>query len=139
MIVGPLATIFSAHPLHEGLKPCERLIRLLTMALLLFGTVALLSAPACVQGAGGSGGDGGSTKPLEVRVTGYITAIDYETGLVHVGVSYYGSATVLVTSSTKISLDNLNSALDLLEVGDCAEVRYDWYTKVANKIAAISF
>ena len=115
-------------------------LRLLTVAWMLLGTFAVLAAPGDVQGAGGSGGGGGgSVKPLELRVTGYITAIDYDTGLVQVGVSYYGSGTVWVTATTKISLDNVNCSLDALEVGDWAEVRYDAYTRVANKIAAISF
>lgn len=34
-------------------------VRLLTMALMLLGTIAVLSAPGAVQGSGGSGGGGG--------------------------------------------------------------------------------
>lgn len=117
----------------------RKTLRLLTVALMLVGTFAVLSVPGDAQGAGGSGGGGGSSKPLELRVTGYITSIDYDTGLVQVGVSYYGTGTVRVTATTKISLDNVNCSLDMLEVGDWAEVRYDANTKDANKIAAISF
>jgi hypothetical protein len=89
-------------------------------------------------GGGGGGGGGGSVKTLEVRITGYITAINYETGAVTVGNSYYNVGTVTVTSTSKLSLDNGACVLDDLVVGDWAEVRYDWYTKVARVISALS-
>ena len=87
---------------------------------------------------GGGGGGGGSVKTLEVRITGYITAINYETGVVTVGNSYYNVGTVTVTSTSKLSLDNGACILEDLVVGDWAEVRYDWYTKVARVISALS-
>lgn len=43
-------------------------VRLLTLALMLFGTTALLSAPGDVQGAGGGGGGGGGTKVDTIKV-----------------------------------------------------------------------
>ncbi len=102
--------------------------------------MAVVSVPAVADAAGGGGGGGGgSVKPLEIRVTGYITAIDHSTGVITVGASYYGSGTLLVTSSSKISLDNVGCTFDDIVLGDWAEVRYDYYTKTVNKLSAISF
>ncbi|MEI8380657.1 MAG: hypothetical protein WCJ09_11040 [Planctomycetota bacterium] len=100
--------------------------------------MAVVLVPAVADAAGGSGG-GGSVKTLEIRVTGYITAIDHSTGVITVGASYYGSGTLLVTSSSKISLDNVGCTFDDIVLGDWAEVRYDYYTKTVNKLSAISF
>ena len=115
----------------------RKTLRMFSLALIVCGTLAVLAAPGDVQGAGGSGG--GSAKPFELRVTGYITSIDYEIGTIFVGTSYYGSGKVWVTTATKLSLDNVSCSLDVLKVGDWAEVRYDAYSQVANKIAAVSF
>lgn len=104
--------------------------------------MAVVLVPAVADAAGGSGGGGGgggSVKTLEIRVTGYITAIDHSTGVITVGASYYGSGTLLVTSSSKISLDNVGCTFDDIVLGDWAEVRYDYYTKTVNKLSAISF
>lgn len=43
-----------------------------------------------------------------------------------------------MTTSTKVSLDNVACSFDDLVVGDWAEMRYDWYTKVATKIPGIT-
>ena len=115
----------------------RKTLRLFSLALLFCGITAVLAVPAHVQGAGGS--SGGSVKPVEIRVTGFITGIDYETGLVSVGTSYYGSGKAWVTTTTKLSLDNVSCDLVDIQVGDWAELRYDAYTHVANKIAAISY
>lgn len=85
----------------------------------------------------GGGGGGGSTKPLEIRVTGYVTAIDYANGTIVVGASYYGTGSLIVNSTTKVSLNNISCDLSTIQIGDWAEARYDYYTKVANKISAI--
>ncbi len=103
--------------------------------------VALLAvaAPAAVDasgGNGGGGGGGGSTKPLEIRVTGYVTAIDYDLGIITVGASYYNTGTAFVTDATKISINGSSTGtLDEIEVGDWCEMRYDYYSKVATKLS----
>ena len=116
-----------------------------------FGVAVLVAAmavsmiPSVVDAAGGSssgggGGGGGSVaKTLELRVTGYVTGIDYSTGIITVGQSYYGSGTLSVTTSSKIWLDAVNCTLDDIVVGDWAEVRYDYYSRTVNKMSAISF
>lgn len=111
------------------------------LALVLSAAIApglLNAAGGGNSGGGGGGGGGGSVKPLEIRVTGYITAIDYEHGIITVGAAYYNTGSAFVTTSTKVSLDNVACSFDDLVVGDWAEMRYDWYTKVATKISGIS-
>lgn len=56
-----------------------------------FLAMALVALPTFINAAGGSGGGGGTVKPFEARVTGYISAIDYTNGVIMVGQSYYGS------------------------------------------------
>lgn len=105
--------------------------------------VAMLACavPAAVDasggsGGGGGGGGGGSTKPLEIRVTGYVTAIDYDLGIITVGASYYNTGTAWVTGTTKISINNSSTGtLDDIAVGDWCEMRYDYYTKIATKLS----
>lgn len=100
--------------------------------------VALLAvaAPVAVDAAGKSGGGGGSIKPLEIRVTGYVTAIDYDLGIITVGASYYNTGTAFVTDATKISINGSSTGtLDEIEVGDWCEMRYDYYSKVATKLS----
>jgi hypothetical protein len=96
-------------------------------------------APSAVQAAGGSnsggGGGGGGSTILEVRVTGYITAIDYVNQTLTVGASYYGTGKLLVTSATKISLNNVNCSLNQIKLGDWAEARYNWTTKEATRLS----
>lgn len=84
---------------------------------------------------GGGGGGGGSTKVAEARVTGYIISIDPVTQSVQIGASYYGSGLLKVTSSTKISVGTSNGSLSDLKVGQWAEARYDFATKIATKIS----
>lgn len=118
--------------------------RILGGASLLTAFVTLLLAfvaftPSTVQAAGGGGGGksggGGATTIVESRVTGYITAIDYTNQTLTVGASYYGSGKLLVTSATKISLDNLNCSMNQIKLGDWAEARYNWTTKEATKLS----
>lgn len=92
-------------------------------------------APNSTLAAGGKNGGGGSTKVAEARVTGYIMAIDPVTQSVQIGASYYGSGLLKVTSSTKISVGSSNGSLSDLKVGQWAEARYDFATKIATKIA----
>ena len=110
-------------------KRCSWIVLALTVA----------AMPALVDAAGGSGGGGGggggTPKTLEVRVTGYIMAIDYTNGVIQVGQSYYGSGALKITSATKISIDNNTGTLEGLKVGDWAECRYEYYTKVATKVS----
>ncbi len=68
-------------------------------------------------------------------MTGYITAIDDNTGTITVGASYYKTGSAWVTSATKVSLDNIARDLNMLEVGDWAKMRIEWYTKIATKIS----
>lgn len=102
-----------------------------SLAILVGGVVAS-SQPAY---AGGGGGGGGSTKPLEIRVTGYVTAIDYAKGTITVGASYYGNGNLIVNETTKLSLNNVSCDFVEIKLGDWAEARYDYYTKVATKIS----
>lgn len=98
--------------------------------------LALSVVPSVVNARGGAGG--GSTNPIEYRVTGYVTAIDYEFGLIQVGASYYGSGLMLVDDNTKVSLNNNSCSLQDLVVGDWAECRYviDGGVRTATKISA---
>lgn len=105
-------------------KRCSWIVLALTVA----------AMPALVDAAGGSGG-GGTPKPFEARVTGYIMAIDYTNGVIQVGQSYYGAGALKITSATKISIDNNTGTLEGLKVGDWAECRYEYYTKVATKVS----
>ena len=106
----------------------------LTLTLLL-GTMAP-SLYAAGTNKGGAGG-GGSVKPVsEARVTGYITAIDHRAGTLTVGASYYGSGKLIVTPSTKISLDAVNCTFDQLTLGTWVEARYNFATKEATKLSA---
>ena len=120
--------------------------RILGGASLLTAFVTLLLAfasltPSSVQAAGGGGGGGGksagggATTIVESRVTGYITAIDYVNQTLTVGASYYGSGKLLVTSATKISLNNVNCSMNQIKLGDWAEARYNWATKEATKLS----
>ncbi|MFO1459827.1 MAG: hypothetical protein U1G08_10490 [Verrucomicrobiota bacterium] len=117
--------------------------RILGGASLLTAFVTLLLAfvaftPPAVQAAGGGSGGGsggGGSTVLEVRVTGYITAIDYANQTLTVGASYYGTGKLLVTSATKISLNNVNCSLNQIKLGDWAEARYNWTTKEATKLS----
>jgi hypothetical protein len=52
-----------------------------------------------------------------------------------VGQSYYGSGVLTVNSTTKYSLNNNSCELTDVQLNDWAEVRYDYYTKVASKVA----
>lgn len=90
------------------------------------------------SGGGGGGGGGGSVKAPKVaesRVTGYITAIDYVNHTLVVGASYYGSGSLRVDSSTKVSLNTINATFADLKQGDWCEARYDWTTKLATKLS----
>lgn len=104
----------------------------------------IFAAPPTAQAAGrnsstaSGGGGGGSVKAPKVaesRVTGYITAIDYVNHTLVVGASYYGSGSLRVDSSTKVSLNNLNGSFADLKQGDWCEARYDWTTKLATKLS----
>ena len=118
--------------------------RFLGGASLLTAFVTLLLAfvaftPSAVQAAGansgGGGGGGGGSTIVESRVTGYITAIDYANQTLTVGASYYGTGKLLVTSATKISLNNVNCSMNQIKLGDWAEARYNWTTKEATKLS----
>ncbi len=110
-----------------------------------FATLLLAFAaftPSSVQAAGGGGGGGGgksggggATTSVESRVTGYITAIDYTNQTLTVGASYYGSGKLLVTSATKVSLNNINCSMNQIKLGDWVEARYIWTTKEATKLS----
>lgn len=69
-----------------------------------------------------------------MRVTGYVTAIDCVNSTLVVGASYYGNGGLEVTSSTSISLNNVNCDLSSIALGDWVEARYDCYTKSAMKL-----
>jgi hypothetical protein len=98
---------------------------------------AAVLAPQTASAAGGGGGGGGSSKPVtyEVRVTGYITGMDSVNKTIQVGASYYGSGQVKVDSSSKISVGTATGSFSDLAVGQWAEVRYDYSTKIATKIS----
>ena len=46
-----------------------------------------------------------------------------------------GSGKLLVTSATKISLNNVNCSMNQIKLGDWAEARYNWTTKEATKLS----
>lgn len=113
----------------------RRLIGTALSLTLLLGVVAP-SLHAAGTNKGGTGG-GGSAKPVnEARVTGYITAIDHNAGTLTIGASYYGSGKLVVTPSTKISLDAVNCTFDQLTLGTWVEARYNFTTKAATKLSA---
>ena len=116
----------------------RKFLGLMSLSAVLFAAMSVAPAPSIASGGGGTGG-GGSTKPVELRVTGYVTAIDYDNSLITVGASYYGTGTLIISSTTKITFDNVSCDLSDIEVGDWAEVRYDSLTKVATKLACSSF
>lgn len=107
----------------------------------------IFAAPPTAQAAGrnsstasggGGGGGGGSVKAPKVaesRVTGYITAIDYANHTLVIGASYYGSGSLRVGASTKVSLNTINATFADLKQGDWCEARYDWTTKLATKLS----
>ncbi|MBL9174858.1 MAG: hypothetical protein JNL10_15075 [Verrucomicrobiales bacterium] len=107
----------------------------LLLAFVAFTPSAVQAAGGSKSGGGGGGGGGGGSTVLESRVTGYITAIDYVNQTLTVGASYYGTGKLLVTSATKISLNNVNGTLSQIKLGDWAEARYIWTTKEATKLS----
>lgn len=107
----------------------------ITMALLLAVSLFHVSPIANASGGSKSGG-GGSSKVVEARVTGYVTAIDYENSTITIGASYYGTGEFHVTSSTSISFNNVSCELDDLEVGDWVEARYEYASRIATKLSA---
>lgn len=112
---------------------------LLTSVLTILLACAFASAPqSFAAGNSKGGGGGGGSTVFEVRVTGYVTAIDYENQTITIGASYYGSGALKVTDATKISLDNVSCSLDQLDVGDWVEARYDYWTKEALKLSGTS-
>lgn len=111
----------------------KKLLCFLCLSAVLCATLCIGATPSIASGGAG----GGSTKPLEIRVTGYVTAIDYARSTITVGASYYGTGVLNVTSNTKISLNNVNCNFREIQLGDFAEARYDYYTKNANKLSCI--
>lgn len=99
------------------------------------GAVLAPESTLAAGGSGGGGGGGGSVKTYEARVTGYIMAIDPVAQTVQIGASYYGSGLLKVTSSSKISVGASNGSFADLQVGQWAEARYDYVSKVATKIS----
>lgn len=99
-------------------------------------TAGVFLTPNGANAKGGSSTGGGSTKPVESRVTGYVTAIDYSANTITVGASYYGSGALKVTTSTSISLNNSNCDFGQLQLGDWVEARYIYTTKEATKLSA---
>jgi uncharacterized protein with FMN-binding domain len=63
---------------------------------LLAASVAVFAVMAISQPMTASA-KGGSAKPVESRVTGYATSVDYDGSHISIGASYYGSGSLLVT------------------------------------------
>lgn len=98
--------------------------------------VATATSPSVVAAGGSkSGGGGGSTKTVEARVTGYVTAIDATLRTITIGASYYGSGALKVSELTKISWNNVTCTFEDLKLGMWVEARYDFATKVATKLS----
>lgn len=108
----------------------------IALALIITASSPSVSAAGGKGGGGSGGGGGGSTKPVEARVTGYVTAIDYTARTLTIGASYYGSGNLKVDSNTKISFNNVNCAFEDLTLGTWVEARYDFTTRVATKLSA---
>jgi hypothetical protein len=100
----------------------------------LCAALTVTTVPSKASGGSGSGGGGGGGTVVLARVTGYVTAIDYEHSLIAIGASYYGSGVLSVNSATKISFDTVNCSLAEIQVGDWADARYDFTTKIATKL-----
>lgn len=117
------------NPIQSG--SVSRLMAQITLAAL------VLAAPVSLwaAGGGGGGGGGGSTKAVESRVTGYVTAINHSAGTLTVGASYYGSGQLKVTSATKFSFLTGSGGLANVKLGDWVEARYLFSTKEATKIS----
>lgn len=86
-------------------------------------------------GTGGSGGGGGTPKPVELRVTGYVSAIDYAAGTISIGQSYYGSNSLKVDSSTRISINTVNASFTDIQLGDWTEARFIYPGLTATKLS----
>ena len=108
---------------------------ILKAALAALLTVGMLNLNQTANASGG-GNSGGSTKVVEARVTGYVTAIDYVTSTITIGASYYGSGALKVTSSTSISYNNVSCELSAIKLGDWVEARFEWASKTATKLSA---
>ena len=101
--------------------------------------LSVVFAPSLASAAGGGGSNSNkSVKTYEARVTGYVTAIDYENGTITVGASYYGSGVLKVNASTNVSMDNVSCDFADIEIGDWMEARYDWVSKTATKLSGTS-
>lgn len=96
---------------------------------------AVVPIQALAKGASSTGGGGSTPKLVESRVTGYATAIDYSAGTITVGASYYGSGALHVTSSTSISINNVNAEFSEIKLGDWVEARFYYTTKEATKLS----
>ena len=70
------------------------------LVVLMSAALSVIAVPSHAGGGGGTGG-GGATKVTESRITGYVTAIDYDHSTITVGASYYGNGSLIVTSATK--------------------------------------
>ncbi|MFO1062241.1 MAG: hypothetical protein U0892_00020 [Pirellulales bacterium] len=97
--------------------------------------------PLSAAGGGGGGGGGGSVKPMTVRLTGYVTAIQPAIGGVQVtlGTSYYSTGTFLVTADTKIIINGSSSGATVadLRLGDFAQADVNWVSRMATKLEAV--
>ena len=97
--------------------------------------LALVALPSVINAQGGVIEGVRVPKPVPVRVTGSISAIDYTNGVIMVGQSYSGATAIKIVSSTNISINGAIGSLGDLKVNDVADCRYDFNTRVAMKVS----
>lgn len=99
--------------------------------------LALVALPTVVDAAGGSGGGGGGggSTNTTARIVGYCTGIDYVNNRILIGQLYYGSGAFAVDSNTKVTINQNNATFADVQLNDYCEVRYDYVTRTATKIA----
>ncbi|RLS34815.1 MAG: hypothetical protein DWH81_15045 [Planctomycetota bacterium] len=97
--------------------------------------LALVALPSVINAQGGGIEGVRVQKPVEVRVTASISAIDYKNGVIMLGQSFSGSDAIKIVPSTKISINGASGTLNDLKVNDVADCRYDYNTRVAMKVS----
>lgn len=106
----------------------RRLVALSALfVVLVAGTTSLLAS-----GGGGSGGGGNNSLVYK----GYASSIDYSTGQIVIGTSYYTTGVVWVDSNTKFSRNNTSCRFIDVRVGDWIDARVDPALMKATKVQA---
>ncbi len=118
------------------MKPL-RIVAAMALAL----TLIAVDASTSFAQKGGNGGGGGN-KPagqVSIKYVGYITNLQPTANgvLLTVGTSYYSTGTVLVTNDTKIRLNGSQTTAGNLRLGDYAEIKLLWPSRLATNIEVV--